>query len=135
MTTVLVLGATSTIAQETVRQLAAKKMDIILAGRREQEMDVLKSDLEIRYGVEVDCKYFDALDFERHEDFFTEVVKEHPSLDGVLLMYGVMNNQKEAERIFHSSRPMIDVNYTSAVSILNIAANYFEERQRGFIGA
>jgi len=30
---------------------------------------------------------------------------------------------------------MIDVNYTSAVSILNIAANYFEERQRGFIGA
>jgi len=135
MTTVLILGATSTIAQETVHQLAAKKMNIILAGRREQEMDVMKKDLNIRYGIEVDCKYFDALDFDRHEDFFTEVVEAHPSLDGVLLMYGAMNNQKEAERSFDSSRQMIDVNYTSAVSILNIAANYFEERGQGFIGA
>lgn len=135
MTTVLILGATSDIAKETVHELAAKKMNIILAGRREQDMDVLKSDLEIRYGVDVDCKYFDALDFERHADFFTEITQAHPSLDGVLLMYGAMNDQKEAEQSFESSRHMIDVNYTSAVSILNIAANYFEKHRRGFIGA
>src|SRR5699024_11472890 len=97
MKTVLVLGATSTIAQETVHQLAGKKMNIILAGRREQEMDVMKKDLNIRYGVEVDCKYFDALDFDRNEDFFSEVVEAHPSLDGVLLMYGAMNDINEEE--------------------------------------
>src|SRR5699024_7884690 len=76
-----------------------------------------------------------ALDFDLQVDIFSEVVEAHPSLDGVLLMYGAINDQKEAERSCYSSRQMIDVNYTSAVSILNIAANYFEERGQGFIGA
>lgn len=135
MTTVLVLGATSTIAQETIHQLGKRKMNLILTGRREDELNVLKKDLEIRYGIQVDCKLFDALDFDDHERFFFEVTKTHPSLDGVLLMYGAMSDQKEAEQSFSASRQMIDVNYTSAVSILNIAANYFEKQKKGFIGA
>lgn len=135
MTTVLVLGATSTIAQATIHELGKREMNLILTGRREDELKVFKQDLEIRYGIQVDYKLFDALDFDKHEQFFTEVTEAHPTLDGVLLMYGAMTDQKEAETSFTASRQMIDVNYTSAVSILNIAANYFEARKKGFIGA
>jgi decaprenylphospho-beta-D-erythro-pentofuranosid-2-ulose 2-reductase len=135
MSTVLVLGAGSTIAQETIRQLAEDKMNLILAGRRIDEIEILRSDLEIRYGIKASVKKFDALDFDHHEDFFNEVVEESNGIDGVLLMYGAMADQKEAEKSFSISRNMIDVNYTSAVSILNIAANYFEEKRQGFICA
>lgn len=135
MTTVLVLGATSTIAQETIHQLGKRNMNLILTGRREDELNTIKKDLEIRYDIQVDYKHFDALDFDKHEHFFNDITEEHPSLDGVLLIYGDMSDQKQAEKSFKASRQMIDVNYTSAVSILNIAANYFEKRKSGFIGA
>src|SRR5699024_607226 len=135
MTTVLVLGATSTIAQATIHELGKRGMNLILTGRREDELNRFKQDLEIRYEIQVDYKLFDALDFDKHEAFFTDVTKTHPTLDGMLLMYGAMHDQKEAETSFTASRQMIDVNYTSAVSILNIAANYFEARKKGFIGA
>lgn len=135
MTTVLILGAGSTIAQETARKLAAKNFNLILAARRVEELTPLKCDLEIRYDVNVDVKVFEALDFQRHEGFFQEVVEGAGRLDGVMLMYGAMADQKEAEQDFSISRNMIDVNYTSAVSILNIAANYFEKQKRGFIAA
>ncbi|MGY0691324.1 SDR family oxidoreductase [Virgibacillus sp. FSP13] len=135
MSTVLVLGAGSTIAQKTIHKLAERKMNLILTGRRTDELVTIKSDLEIRYGVDIQVKAFDALDFDHHERFFSEVVDENQGIDGVLLMYGAMADQKEAEQSFSLSRNMIDVNYTSAVSILNIAANYFEKEKRGFICA
>ncbi|WP_121616316.1 SDR family oxidoreductase [Virgibacillus halodenitrificans] len=135
MKTVLVLGASSTIAQETVRQLAKKKMDFVLTGRKTEDLQALKNDLEIRHDVKVNVKQFNALDFDRHELFFNEVLEEFDGIDGLLLMYGAMADQKEAENSFALSRNMIDVNYTSAVSILNIAANYFEQQKRGFICA
>ncbi|SFD86404.1 Short-chain dehydrogenase [Lentibacillus persicus] len=135
MQTVLVLGATSSIAQETVKRLAAKKMNLILAGRRTDQMETMKSDLEIRHQIKVSVRAFDALDFDGHDAFFNDVVDAHGGIDGVLLMYGAMGDQLEAETSFVETRQMIDVNYTSAVSILNIAANYFEAKKSGFIGA
>src|SRR5699024_8631941 len=134
MTTVLVLGATSTIAQATIHELGKRGMNLILTGRREDELKIFKQDLEIRYGIQVDSKLFDALDFDKHEEFFTEVTEAYPTLDGVLLMYGAMTDQKEAESSFTASKEMIDVNYTYAVSILNIAAHHFESRKKGIIG-
>lgn len=135
MSTVLVLGASSTIAQETVRKLASKNMNLILTGRRTDDLEVLQNDLQIRHGVEVTVKQFEALDFDHHEAFFSELTEEAGGIDGVLLMYGAMGDQQEAEQSFEITRNMIDVNYTSAISILNIAANYFERKKKGFICA
>lgn len=134
MSKILVLGATSTIAEETVRQLAAKKKDMILTARKVDDLEALKNDLEIRYSVNITVKAFDALDFNEHETFFSEVTQDD-DLEGILLMYGAMEDQKEAEQSFELSKNMIDVNYTSAISILNIAANYFEQKKSGFIAA
>lgn len=135
MKTILVLGATSTIAKETVRKLAAENRNLILTGRRVNELKSLQQDLQIRYRIKVSVKPFDALAFDTHAAFFSETIEESDGIDGVVLMYGAMADQKEAEQSFGVSRNMIDVNYTSAVSILNIAANYFEEKRSGFICA
>src|SRR5262245_32088329 len=46
-----------------------------------------------------------------------------------------MAPQGEAQTSFELARRMIDVNYTSAVSLLNLAANYLEAQKAGFICA
>lgn len=134
MRTVLILGATSTIAWETAKRLASKRMNLILTGRNVEALELLKRDLEARHDVHINVMYLDALDYDHHEMFFSEVTAAY-DLDGVMLMYGELGDQKEAETSFTKARHMIDVNYTSAVSMLNLAATYFEKKRRGFIVA
>ncbi|MDC3416698.1 SDR family oxidoreductase [Aquibacillus salsiterrae] len=135
MGSILVLGANSTIAQATVRKLTDKGKHFILTSRDPSQLEDLKNDINIRSQVDVQVREFDALDFAGHKAFFDDVVGSVDVLDGVLLMYGAMDDQKLAEHDFAVARNMIDVNYTSAVSMLNIAANYFEQRGAGFICA
>ena len=50
-----------------------------------------------------------------------------------MLAYGYLPNQGEAQQDFNEAKMTIDINYTSCVSILEIAARYFEQQKRGFI--
>jgi short-subunit dehydrogenase len=51
------------------------------------------------------------------------------------LCHGYRADQQLAQKDFAESRRMIDTNYTSAVSILNLCANYFESKRQGFVCA
>ncbi len=133
---VLVLGATSAIGRAVAQEFAAAGHDLILAGRDPQETARSAADLRVRHGVKVVVREFDAEAFDSHARFFEFCVNEvSGGLQGVVLCHGYMAEQADAQRDFELARRMIDVNYTSAVSILNLAANYFEQRRGGFIAA
>lgn len=133
---ILILGGTSGIARAVADQLAIEKNNLILAGRQVDELEKTAADLKLRHGVKVWVEAFDALDFDSHPHFFETCVKAAGGhLDGVVLCHGYMAEQAEAQKNFPEARRMIDVNYTSAVSLLNLAANYFEGNQAGFICA
>ncbi len=131
---VLIVGATSGIAQATAYHFASKGMNLILAGRNVPEIDRMAADIAIRYGVRACSQPFEALDYAGHEEFLRVCTERYGTLDGILLAYGVMENQKEAEADFSKSLKMIETNYVSAVSLIQAAANAFERQRRGFIG-
>jgi decaprenylphospho-beta-D-erythro-pentofuranosid-2-ulose 2-reductase len=92
--------------------------------------------LRIRHGGAVSVVPFDALDFASHAGFFrTSVEQSREGLSGIVLCYGAMSSQEQAQSDFAATRAMIDTNYTSAASILNVAADYFAVRKKGFICA
>jgi decaprenylphospho-beta-D-erythro-pentofuranosid-2-ulose 2-reductase len=132
---VIILGAGSGIAKGVARALAARQFNLILGGRDMEDLEVSGRDLAIRHGVRTFVEPFDAADFDSHPTFFDRcrALVEPGQIDGVVLCHGFMADQKEAERNFHLARKMVDVNFTSAISILGLAANYFEERGSGFI--
>ena len=84
----------------------------------------------MRYQVEVQALTFDAEDFRTHENFYADL-KIKPQ--GVLVAFGFMAEQNQAQSDFTLAKAMIDTNYTGAVSILEIIAADFEQRQYGFI--
>lgn len=134
--TILILGATSGIARAVAEQLAVEKNDLILTGRNLEELDKTAADLHVRYGIKTQVQKFDALDFDSHPAFFNACVQAAGGdLHGVVLCHGYMVSQAEAQKNFAEARRMIDVNYTSAVSLLNLAASYLEERKTGFLCA
>ncbi|WP_134703718.1 SDR family oxidoreductase [Ammoniphilus sp. YIM 78166] len=132
MKTILILGATSGMAQAAAQQFAQEKFNLILAGRDLEELEALARDLEIRYEVQVRVEAFDALAYDTHPAFFETCAKEG-TLAGLVLAYGYMADQKQAQARFAESKRMIEVNYLSAVSILEQAASYFKEQRSGFI--
>lgn len=133
MKQVLILGATSGISKALAYYFASKKVNLILAGRDMEELGRLASDLEIRYEIHAETIYFDAL--KEENSLFERCIQLAGDLDGMIVSYGLMYDQKEMERNGSLIREMTDVNYTSTIILLEEAARYFEKKQKGCICA
>jgi decaprenylphospho-beta-D-erythro-pentofuranosid-2-ulose 2-reductase len=131
---ILIVGATSGIARAIAHQYAKEKHPLILAGRDSGEMERIASDIRIRYRLPVSVKSFDAEAYGTHFAFYTSCVEEAGVLGGMILAHGYMDDQQSAQENFEKAKKMIDVNFTSCVSILETAARYFEGQRSGFIG-
>jgi len=130
MSYVLIIGAKSDIAKEVARVYAKNGFSLYLAARGIETLDDFASDIKLRNSVDVKLKEFDMVDFENHQSFYENL---SPKPHGVIVVAGFMANQKECEKDFGKTLQTINVNYTGAVSILNIIANDFEKRKDGFI--
>lgn len=126
----LVLGANSDMAIATAKRYAQAGFNLYLASRNLEECEKNATDIRLRYQVEVQSFKFDAQDFISHADFYASLVVRP---QGVVLAFGFMADQKVAQNDFALVKAMIDINYTGAVSILEIIAADFEQRQSGFI--
>lgn len=130
MSYILIIGAKSDIAKEVARIYAKNGYNLYLAARESDSLEDLKQDIALRSGVEVVLKEFDVTDFASHESFYGSL-EEKPL--GVIVVSGYMAEQKSAQKEWNETLQTINVNYTGAVSILNIIANDFEKERRGFI--
>lgn len=132
---VLILGATSAIARHVAASFAARGHALFLAGRDAAEAERVAADVRIRYHVAAESGRFDAEDFEGHRDFVKGVVRRMGDLEGVVVAFGYLGEQEEAERDYEEAFRVIDRNFTAAVSVLNHCAEFFETRRDGFVVA
>lgn len=130
MSYVLIIGAKSDIAKEVAREYAKNGYDLYLAGRNIDEMKDFENDIKIRSKAEVNLKEFDITKFETHSDFYSSL---EPKPLGVIVVAGYMAEQKTCENDWSKTLNTINVNFTGAVSILNIISNDMEQNKNGFI--
>ena len=130
MSYVLIVGAKSDIARETARVYAKNGYNLYLAARNANELAEFKNDLEVRSNIVVQTVELDLTAFDTHDSFYNSL-SEKPL--GVVVVAGYMTEQHKAEKEWSESLNTINVNYTGAVSLLNIVANDFEKEKRGFI--
>ena len=131
MKSLLILGAKSEMAISTAKLYAKNGWDLILVGRRVTEiLSLFKNELEKEFNCTVNLFDLDILDFQSHLIFFRSLLQKP---DGVICFIGLLGNQKKGEIDFHQTNKVIDSNFTGIVSMLNIFANYLEEKEEGFI--
>lgn len=128
--TILILGSGSDIAKAIARKFARQHYAIQLAGRKTEQMERLKKDLEVRFDVPVSCHLFDAEDFSAHAVFISSL----PLLPEIVVYSaGAMSEQTDAQQDWEKTKSMMDVNYAGAVSILNKFSLLFGKRKSGCI--
>lgn len=133
MEKVLVIGATSAIAEATARLFAEKGASLYLLARNESRLADLASDLKIRGAVEVGYAAFDACDFASHAPLVERAVESMGGCDVALIAHGTLSDQQACEQSFEVTQQELNINALSFISLLTHLANRFEAEKRGTI--
>ena len=128
---VLVLGATSEIAQATLRRLAGERLrSARLAVRRPADAEAFAGELRER-GVAVEVLPFDADDVERHPLFVEAALAGEDEVDLVLVAFGVLGEQTESERDHLAAVSVLRTNFLGAASVMTLIAKRLVSQGHG----
>jgi short-subunit dehydrogenase len=127
---ILIIGAKSDIAKEIAIIYAKNGYNLYLVCRNSKELDSFCSDLHIRYTIDVKAYDFNVVSFDTHKDFYDSLLIKP---FGTIFVAGYMAEQEKCEANFNTSLNTINVNYTGAVSILNIVSQDYKKTKQGFI--
>jgi decaprenylphospho-beta-D-erythro-pentofuranosid-2-ulose 2-reductase len=115
--TVVVLGGGSEIAHAALRRLVADRTrTVVLAARRPDELDGVASELQQLGATRVETVPFDATDTASHEGVIDNIFERVGDVDVVIVAFGVLGDQAEAERDAEVAADIGRVNYLGAVS-------------------
>lgn len=131
MRKVLIVGATSAIAEHTARRFAARGDALFLTGRDATHLQAIADDLKIRGAPRVAMAMLDVADFAAHDTVLDQAERELGGLDIALIAHGTLSDQKACEGSVALLRREFDVNAISTMSLLTTLANRFESRRQG----
>jgi len=129
---VVILGATSAIAEAAARLWARESAHLVLVGRNAERLGAIADDLRIRGAAAVDVVVLDlaAADAGGELDSMATLIG---SIDVVLLAYGVLGDQAAAEQDPAAARSVLETDFLSAAAWCLAAANYLASRRAGVL--
>ena len=129
---ILIIGATSAIAEATARIWAAEGSQLYLIGRNPDKLALVSRDLESR-GARVTAAELDVSDFTRHAPAIESAFQTLSRVDVVLLAYGDLPDQQRCEQSETAAMNALNVNAASVMSLLTIIANRLQGQRSGVI--
>jgi decaprenylphospho-beta-D-erythro-pentofuranosid-2-ulose 2-reductase len=129
--TILILGATSAIAQATGRQLAEQGASFFLVARDAHKLSAVSDDLRTRGAKRVCALALDLDDLDAHADMLSSAAQTLGTIDLALLAHGVLGDQAAAEADARVAQGIYHTNFLSPASLITWLANYFEGRGQG----
>lgn len=133
MNKVLIIGATSAIAENCARIWAGRGDALYLVARNEERLKTMAADLKVRGAKEMHSHCLDLRDMDEHTAMLDAAETAMGGIDTVLIAHGTLSNQKACERSVEETFAEINTNALSAISLLTHIANRFESKQAGTI--
>jgi len=133
MKKVLIIGATSAIAQATARIYAAKGDALFLVARTTEKVESVANDLKVRGASKVETMAADLLNFDQHELILKQSVAALGGLDVVLIAHGTLGDQQKSAETYAVAERELRTNLLSVISLLTPIASYFEAQKSGVI--
>ncbi|HAO32942.1 MAG TPA: SDR family oxidoreductase [Candidatus Competibacter sp.] len=131
MRNILIVGATSAIAEATARRFAALGARFYLVGRNAEKLAAIVGDLEIRGGQAVHSESIDLDWLEQHPALLARAVQALGGIDLALIAHGSLPDQAACQKSVKMTLAAIQTNALSVISLATELANLFEARGRG----
>ena len=131
MRKILIIGATSAIAEACARLFAARGDALFLVARDAAHLQTIADDLGVRGAVRAAHATLDVTDFSAHQAIIDQAERELGGIDIVLIAHGTLSDQSQCENAVYALRREFDINALSTMSLLTTLANTFEARKRG----
>ena len=133
MRKVLIVGATSAIAEAVARLLAAQGDLLYLVGRRAEALEAIAADLRVRGAARVQTEVIDANAIERHASLLDHADVALGGLDTVLIAHGTLSDQAACQQSVALTFQELHTNALSVIALLTLIANHFEAQRVGTI--
>ncbi len=128
---ILVLGATSGIAEACIRLWANRGDALYLVARNEDKLAVVAADAKTRGASHVGSAVANLDDTNAHPEVLAHAINSLGGLDVAFLALGVLGNQGDAEKNFATADQILHTNLIAPVSLLTWLANYTAQRHAG----
>jgi short-subunit dehydrogenase len=133
MRKVLIVGATSAIAEAVARRYAAEGAALFLAARSAEHLEAVAADLRARGAAEVATGAFDAHATSHHAPMIEEAWTALGGIDVALIAHGSLPDQHACQESFEAAQREFEVNALSVISLLTPLANRMEAARAGTI--
>ena len=133
MKKILIVGATSAIAEATARIWAQRGDHLFLVARNKERLEAIADDLRVRGCPKVETYCMDANDFDTHVSMLDAAEQLLNGLDTVLIAHGTLSDQPACQQSVELTMQEIRTNALSVIALLTHIANRFERRQKGTI--
>lgn len=130
---ILVLGATSGIAEATCKIWANAGASMFLIARNADKLAVVAANLKVRGAARVGTLVADLDDTTGHPALLEQAISNLGGIDVAYIAYGVMGNQSAAEENFEAAAGILHTNFISTVSLLTWLSNYCTKRRAGVL--
>ena len=129
----VILGATSAIAESTAIELGLKypNATLHLFARNKDRLQLVSQNIKNRTNVSTIEYIYDLSDITLHQKLVSHF--QNLKIDLCFLAYGILGDQKQAEKDFTQALEIINSNFTSAASLLSHFANIMEKEAHGTI--
>lgn len=128
---ILALGATSAIAEATLRLFAARGASFYLVARNPDKLAAVAADLKTRGASAVATHVLDLDDTGAHPAMLEAAAENLGTIEMALLAHGVLGDQQRAEKSYLAAEAILGTNFLAPVSLLTWLANYFEASHQG----
>ncbi|HXR19667.1 MAG TPA: SDR family oxidoreductase [Steroidobacteraceae bacterium] len=133
MQRILIVGATSAIAEATARLFAARGDALFLAARNGSRLQAIAADLSVRGATLTETGEFDARAYDRAAALLRTATERLGGLDAALIAHGTLSDQSACQLSIDRLREEFEINALSVMALCTELANQFEAQGHGVI--
>jgi decaprenylphospho-beta-D-erythro-pentofuranosid-2-ulose 2-reductase len=131
MERLLIVGATSEIAQAVARRFAQRGAALHLVARNGERLTALADDLRVRGAQGVTTSVLDANQYDQHAPVLAAATQALGQIDSVLIAHGTLGDQKACEQSVELTLRELSTNALSVLALLTLLANQMERQGSG----
>lgn len=131
MQKILIVGATSAIAEQTCRIYAARGDSLFLVARNPNRLEAIRQDLQLRGAHYADTATLDINDIQRHDRVLQLAWQALGEIDVVLIATGTLPDQLACQDLVAKTLDEFGTNATAIIALLTPLANRLQMQGRG----